>query len=182
MIHHIVRKAPLLNGALAFPLRLVPPRFVVQPNNQDGIYGKAGILNCSVDGYPPPKVMWKHAKGTLGMRHIFQPLFVHMSLSNFWFTCRNHHVHTICHYLLCVQLASGIHSSTTLCLWQAASSSWVMAPFSYDMSWKKTEGFTSARPPTEWGQTSARAWSSPLKVSWHSYPSVTAFMPWTTVL
>lgn len=44
----------------------VPPRFVVQPNNQDGIYGKAGILNCSVDGYPPPKVMWKHAKGTLG--------------------------------------------------------------------------------------------------------------------
>lgn len=48
------------------PLPPVPPRFVVQPNNQDGIYGKAGILNCSVDGYPPPKVMWKHAKGTLG--------------------------------------------------------------------------------------------------------------------
>ncbi|KAM6973578.1 LOW QUALITY PROTEIN: cell adhesion molecule DSCAML1 [Aplochiton taeniatus] len=43
----------------------VPPRFVVQPNNQDGIYGKAGVLNCSVDGYPPPKVMWKHAKGAL---------------------------------------------------------------------------------------------------------------------
>ncbi|NXL64972.1 DSCL1 protein, partial [Chordeiles acutipennis] len=42
----------------------VPPRFVVQPNNQDGIYGKAGVLNCSVDGYPPPKVMWKHAKGS----------------------------------------------------------------------------------------------------------------------
>uniref|UniRef100_A0A673Y106 DS cell adhesion molecule like 1 n=1 Tax=Salmo trutta TaxID=8032 RepID=A0A673Y106_SALTR len=42
----------------------VPPQFVVQPNNQDGIYGKVGVLNCSVDGYPPPKVMWKHAKGT----------------------------------------------------------------------------------------------------------------------
>uniref|UniRef100_A0A4W3HIJ6 DS cell adhesion molecule like 1 n=1 Tax=Callorhinchus milii TaxID=7868 RepID=A0A4W3HIJ6_CALMI len=42
----------------------VAPRFVVQPNNQDGIYGKAGVLNCSVDGYPPPKVMWKHAKGS----------------------------------------------------------------------------------------------------------------------
>ncbi|XP_069752402.1 cell adhesion molecule DSCAML1-like [Narcine bancroftii] len=42
----------------------VPPRFVVQPNNQDGIYGKSGVLNCSVDGYPPPKVMWKHAKGS----------------------------------------------------------------------------------------------------------------------
>ncbi|XP_009876063.1 PREDICTED: Down syndrome cell adhesion molecule-like protein 1, partial [Apaloderma vittatum] len=43
---------------------VMPPRFVVQPNNQDGIYGKAGVLNCSVDGYPPPKVMWKHAKGS----------------------------------------------------------------------------------------------------------------------
>uniref|UniRef100_A0A663E486 Cell adhesion molecule DSCAML1 n=1 Tax=Aquila chrysaetos chrysaetos TaxID=223781 RepID=A0A663E486_AQUCH len=47
----------------------VPPRFVVQPNNQDGIYGKAGVLNCSVDGYPPPKVMWKHAKGRGEARH-----------------------------------------------------------------------------------------------------------------
>uniref|UniRef100_A0ACB8EYT3 Down syndrome cell adhesion molecule-like protein 1 n=1 Tax=Sphaerodactylus townsendi TaxID=933632 RepID=A0ACB8EYT3_9SAUR len=36
----------------------------LEPNNQDGIYGKAGVLNCSVDGYPPPKVMWKHAKGS----------------------------------------------------------------------------------------------------------------------
>lgn len=43
----------------------VPPRFVVQPNNQDCIYGKAGVLNCSVEGYPPPKVMWKHAKGKI---------------------------------------------------------------------------------------------------------------------
>uniref|UniRef100_A0A8C7IHP4 DS cell adhesion molecule like 1 n=1 Tax=Oncorhynchus kisutch TaxID=8019 RepID=A0A8C7IHP4_ONCKI len=43
----------------------VPPRFVVQPNNQDGIYGKAGVLNCSVEGYPPPKVMWKHQYHTV---------------------------------------------------------------------------------------------------------------------
>lgn len=59
---------------LTFALPPVPPRFVVQPNNQDGIYGKAGILNCSVDGYPPPKVMWKHAKGTLGTSAVFQAL------------------------------------------------------------------------------------------------------------
>lgn len=38
---------------------------MVQPNNQDCIYGKAGVLNCSVEGYPPPKVMWKHAKGKI---------------------------------------------------------------------------------------------------------------------
>lgn len=53
----------LLTCLSHLPLPAVPPRFVVQPNNQDGIYGKAGVLNCSVDGYPPPKVMWKHAKG-----------------------------------------------------------------------------------------------------------------------
>uniref|UniRef100_A0A8C1WYP7 Down syndrome cell adhesion molecule like 1 n=1 Tax=Cyprinus carpio TaxID=7962 RepID=A0A8C1WYP7_CYPCA len=41
----------------------VPPGFRVQPNNQDGIYGKSEVLNCSVEGYPPPKVVWKHAKG-----------------------------------------------------------------------------------------------------------------------
>uniref|UniRef100_A0A665U2B1 Down syndrome cell adhesion molecule like 1 n=1 Tax=Echeneis naucrates TaxID=173247 RepID=A0A665U2B1_ECHNA len=53
----------------------VPPRFVVQPNNQDGIYGKAGILNCSVDGYPPPKVMWKHAKG-IGNPQQYHPVLL----------------------------------------------------------------------------------------------------------
>lgn len=42
---------------------VVPPGFRVQPNNQDGIYGKSEVLNCSVEGYPPPKVVWKHAKG-----------------------------------------------------------------------------------------------------------------------
>uniref|UniRef100_H3BG57 Down syndrome cell adhesion molecule like 1 n=1 Tax=Latimeria chalumnae TaxID=7897 RepID=H3BG57_LATCH len=52
----------------------VPPRFVVQPNNQDGIYGKAGVLNCSVDGYPPPKVMWKHAKGRSGNPQQYHPV------------------------------------------------------------------------------------------------------------
>uniref|UniRef100_A0A671WDS3 DS cell adhesion molecule like 1 n=1 Tax=Sparus aurata TaxID=8175 RepID=A0A671WDS3_SPAAU len=52
----------------------VPPRFVVQPNNQDGIYGKAGILNCSVDGYPPPKVMWKHAKAGIGNPQQYHPV------------------------------------------------------------------------------------------------------------
>lgn len=65
-ISNIVQCGKVSFYSLLFSLPPVPPRFVVQPNNQDGIYGKAGILNCSVDGYPPPKVMWKHAKGTLG--------------------------------------------------------------------------------------------------------------------
>lgn len=56
-------EAAFARGSHGSPPSPVPPRFVVQPNNQDGIYGKAGVLNCSVDGYPPPKVMWKHAKG-----------------------------------------------------------------------------------------------------------------------
>lgn len=58
----------------------MPPRFVVQPNNQDGIYGKAGILNCSVDGYPPPKVMWKHAKGALGIFSVIFLFFIYCQL------------------------------------------------------------------------------------------------------
>lgn len=46
----------------------VPPRFVVQPSDQDGIYGKAVILNCSAEGYPVPTIVWKYSKG------IFHPL------------------------------------------------------------------------------------------------------------
>lgn len=60
----------------------VPPRFVVQPNNQDCIYGKAGVLNCSVEGYPPPKVMWKHAKGKTGAQSPF--MSAQQSITEIW--------------------------------------------------------------------------------------------------
>jgi len=43
----------------------VPPRFVVQPSDQDGIYGKAVILNCSAEGYPVPTIVWKYSKGRI---------------------------------------------------------------------------------------------------------------------
>lgn len=42
---------------------VVPPRFTVQPKDQDGIYGKAVILNCSADGEPRPTIEWKYSKG-----------------------------------------------------------------------------------------------------------------------
>lgn len=41
----------------------VPPKFVVQPKDQDGIYGKAVILNCSAEGYPVPTIQWEYSKG-----------------------------------------------------------------------------------------------------------------------
>ncbi|CDR00536.1 unnamed protein product [Oncorhynchus mykiss] len=41
----------------------VPPQFVVQPTDQDGIYGKTVTLNCSAEGYPRPTLVWKHSKG-----------------------------------------------------------------------------------------------------------------------
>ncbi|XP_075449826.1 cell adhesion molecule DSCAM isoform X2 [Ascaphus truei] len=50
----------------------VPPRFVVQPTDQDGIYGKAVILNCSAEGYPVPTIIWKYSKGA-GVPQ-FQPI------------------------------------------------------------------------------------------------------------
>uniref|UniRef100_A0A3B3SQB7 Cell adhesion molecule DSCAM n=1 Tax=Paramormyrops kingsleyae TaxID=1676925 RepID=A0A3B3SQB7_9TELE len=50
----------------------VPPRFVVQPRDQDGIYGKAVILNCSAEGYPVPTIVWKYSKGA-GVPQ-FQPI------------------------------------------------------------------------------------------------------------
>ncbi|KAM4699565.1 cell adhesion molecule DSCAM isoform 2-T2 [Discoglossus pictus] len=50
----------------------VPPKFVVQPTDQDGIYGKAVILNCSAEGYPVPTIVWKYSKGA-GVPQ-FQPI------------------------------------------------------------------------------------------------------------
>uniref|UniRef100_A0A8B9HVW6 Down syndrome cell adhesion molecule b n=1 Tax=Astyanax mexicanus TaxID=7994 RepID=A0A8B9HVW6_ASTMX len=41
----------------------VPPHFEVQPRDQDGIYGKSVILNCSAKGNPIPTIVWKHSKG-----------------------------------------------------------------------------------------------------------------------
>lgn len=122
----------------------VPPRFVVQPNNQDGIYGKAGILNCSVDGYPPPKVMWKHAKGALGTSTMFHSLsMVHYHIHRFIppivirFKCRDPQLlysSSLSSLSLSVQRVLGIRSSTTLCLWRAVFRSWVTALCSSDMS------------------------------------------------
>ena len=37
---------------------------MVQPKDQDGIYGKAVILNCSAEGYPVPTIQWEYSKGT----------------------------------------------------------------------------------------------------------------------
>uniref|UniRef100_A0A3Q2XW01 Cell adhesion molecule DSCAM n=1 Tax=Hippocampus comes TaxID=109280 RepID=A0A3Q2XW01_HIPCM len=52
----------------------VPPQFVVQPEDQDGIYGKTVTLNCSAEGYPPPTIVWEHSKGA-GVP-LFQPILL----------------------------------------------------------------------------------------------------------
>ncbi|XP_051534458.1 cell adhesion molecule DSCAM isoform X1 [Myxocyprinus asiaticus] len=50
----------------------VPPHFEVQPRDQDGIYGKSVILNCSAKGNPIPTIIWNHSKGA-GVPQ-FQPI------------------------------------------------------------------------------------------------------------
>ncbi|XP_069492151.1 cell adhesion molecule DSCAM isoform X3 [Ambystoma mexicanum] len=50
----------------------VPPRFVVQPTEQDGIYGKSVTVNCSAEGYPVPTIVWQYSKGS-GVPQ-FQPI------------------------------------------------------------------------------------------------------------
>uniref|UniRef100_A0A671SFP0 Down syndrome cell adhesion molecule b n=1 Tax=Sinocyclocheilus anshuiensis TaxID=1608454 RepID=A0A671SFP0_9TELE len=50
----------------------VPPHFEVQPRDQDGIYGKSVILNCSAKGNPIPTIVWNHSKGA-GVPQ-FQPI------------------------------------------------------------------------------------------------------------
>lgn len=66
----------------------VPPKFVVQPRDQDGIYGKAVILNCSAEGYPVPTIVWKFSKGmkSLGLLLIYQTygIFYSSSPQLFW--------------------------------------------------------------------------------------------------
>lgn len=68
-----------MNGGLVWitgdiSLFSVPPKFVVQPRDQDGIYGKAVILNCSAEGYPVPTIVWKFSKG---MKLLVCVLFCH---------------------------------------------------------------------------------------------------------
>lgn len=48
---------------MGFSVVTVPPKFVVQPKDQDAIYGKAVILNCSAEGYPVPTIQWEYSKG-----------------------------------------------------------------------------------------------------------------------
>lgn len=63
---------------LEFSFVTVPPKFVVQPKDQDAIYGKAVILNCSAEGYPVPTIQWEYSKGICSIVRAQITLFVNI--------------------------------------------------------------------------------------------------------
>lgn len=71
----------------------VPPKFVVQPKDQDGIYGKAVILNCSAEGYPVPTIQWEYSKGNiLYMWHMHTHTTIHIEITLGFLTGLDSHI------------------------------------------------------------------------------------------
>ena len=70
----------------------VPPKFVVQPKDQDGIYGKAVILNCSAEGYPVPTIQWEYSKGTHTHTHTHMHMHTHMHIHTHMCTHTHRHI------------------------------------------------------------------------------------------
>lgn len=44
---------------------LVPPRWVVEPIDQDAIVGHSVSVACQAEGFPIPNVTWKQSIGKL---------------------------------------------------------------------------------------------------------------------
>lgn len=42
---------------------LVPPKWIVEPEDQSVILGNSVVIPCEADGSPPPTLLWKQAIG-----------------------------------------------------------------------------------------------------------------------
>lgn len=56
----------------------------MQPKDQDAIYGKAVILNCSAEGYPVPTIQWEYSKGIHRHNSITNLLVPHIQANLSW--------------------------------------------------------------------------------------------------
>ncbi|XP_071033639.1 cell adhesion molecule Dscam1-like [Parasteatoda tepidariorum] len=43
----------------------VPPRWKTEPNDVDVIKGRSVMIDCEADGFPPPRLTWRKAEGTV---------------------------------------------------------------------------------------------------------------------
>lgn len=42
----------------------MPPKWIVEPEDQSVILGNSVIIPCEANGSPPPTLLWKQAIGT----------------------------------------------------------------------------------------------------------------------
>lgn len=42
---------------------IVPPRWIVEPQDQSAVLGNSVIITCRADGFPIPVVQWKQSIG-----------------------------------------------------------------------------------------------------------------------